>query len=486
MGVDILIVDDEADIRNLVKGILEDEGYSIKTCATSAEAYEIIKKDKPGLIIQDIWLQGSADDGLKILHNARTENPYLPFIMISGHGTIETAVAAIKEGAYDFIEKPFKSDRLILMVRRALENAALKKENAALKRQAKPAETLIGNSPVIQKLKTLIERAAPTKSRVLLTGEQGTGKDIVARFIHSNSERAEEPFLVVNCATLNPQHLEAELFGEGVDENGTSRIGLLEQAHGGTLLLDEVSDMPLETQTKIVRVLQEERFQRSGSQGFVPLDVRILATTNRNLLQAIKDGGFREDLYYRLNVVPIHIPPLKERSEDIEALCTHFLNVLSAAFRTEIRPLNAAALQMLKNYNWPGNVRQLRNVIEWMLIMHGQENIKEYGPSELPPEINKRINTANTDEKSTAASQIASITKTDFLDLSLRDARAAFETEYLRAQIERFDGNVSKTAQFIGMERSALHRKLKSLSVGEDENQEAEENQKADQIRKRA
>lgn len=463
MSEDILIIDDEADIRNLIQGILEDEGYTTFSCASSTDAYELLKTRTPSLIIQDIWLQGSPHDGLEILKTVKNSHPHIPFVMISGHGTIETAVSAIRDGAYDFIEKPFKADRLILMIQRALETAALKKENAVLKRQSVPTDTLVGTSPAIENLKQVIEKAAPTNSRVLLTGDPGTGKNVVARYIHQYSERADQPFLIVNCATLHPERLEAELFG--VANSNNQQVGLLEQAHMGTLLLDEIGDMSLETQAKIVRVLQEQRFQKIGGSDFIDSDVRILATTNRDLKLAMEKSDFREDLYYRLNVVPLHIPPLSERAEDIVALAEHFLETLGIPLGVENKSFKDSALQVMKRYPWPGNVRQLRNVIEWVLIMHGHQVDKAFTAEHLPPEITGQGTPTQNDSETGDTPLLQDY----YLELELREAREAFEREYLLSQMNRFDGNVSKTAQFVGMERSALHRKLKSLEASAEE-----------------
>jgi two-component system nitrogen regulation response regulator NtrX len=460
MSAHILIVDDEADIRKLIQGILEDEGYRVSSCETSAQAYAMIESDAPSLIIQDIWLRGSEHDGLEILQNVQQNYPHLPVLMISGHGTIETAVAAIKDGAYDFIEKPFKSDRLLLMIQRALENASLKRENETLKQQAQiqgQASELLGDSTAIDKLRQIIERAAPTNSRVLLTGEAGTGKNVVAQMIHSMSERADAPYLLVNCASLDPDHLEEKLFGGGQAQ------GLLEQAHGGTLVLDEVYDMSLETQAKIVRVLQEQRFQKSDGEDFVDVDVRIIATSNRDLDQAISEGRFREDLYYRLNVVPIHVPALRERGADITALARRFLKIRQMGHDGAC--FTDGAFKKLRAYGWPGNVRQLRNVVEWVSIMHGLNDGAPYDVQHLPPEIVGAISGVQGQDHGA----LCPIIQDEFLDVPLREAREAFEREYLLSQIEKFDGNISKTAQFVGMERSALHRKIKALGVHEDQ-----------------
>ena len=456
MNNEILIVDDEEDIRRLIQGILEDEGYSVRQAATAEQAYEKIAEHVPSLAILDIWLQQGDEDGLKILSRIKEDHPFVPVLMISGHGTIETAVDAIKKGAYDFIEKPFKTDRLLLMISRALENAQLKRENHQLRQRQDVPTELTGDSAAIGNLKQVLERVGPTNSRVLITGEPGTGKDLAARVIHKMSSRAAAPFMTLNCATLLPERLEIELFGSVDGLNGEpGKTGVLEQANGGTLLLDEVSDMPLETQGKIVRVLQEQKFTRVGDKDPVQVDVRILASTNRDLLQATEEGHFRQDLYYRLSVVPIRMPSLKERAQDIPALATYFLNQYATQNGIAPRTLSSAALSAMQLYDWPGNVRQLRNAIEWIMIMNAP-SAEAVRADQLPPEISgAHPNLADG----------ASALGHDLVLMSLRDAREKFERDYLDAQLKRFHGNISKTAQFVGMERSALHRKLKSLGI---------------------
>lgn len=457
---DILIVDDEADIRTMIQGILEDEGYTIRQAGNSKHAYEKISERVPDLIIQDIWLQYSEHDGLKILENVKSQYPLLPMIMISGHGTIETAVGAIQRGAYDFIEKPFKTDRLILMVERALESARLKKENEKLREKAEGPSELVGTSPVITNLRNNVGRVAQTSSRVLLTGEPGTGKDVAARMIHKQSQRADGPFMVLNCATMRPERLEMELFGNeaGVMGEG-ARAGVMEQAHTGTLFLDEVADMPLETQGKIVRVLQEQKFQRIGGKDMIEADVRIIASTNRNLEEAIKQGNFRQDLYYRLNVVPIDMPALRQHPEDIPAIVDYFVQAYSRQSGMPALKFSEGALAALQSCNWPGNVRQLRNVVERVMIMASGNTAggiiqTEHLPAEvLSVKVSERQQGEGADPSA------------DFMSVPLREAREIFEREYLSSQLRRFGGNISKTAQFVGMERAALHRKLKQLGI---------------------
>ncbi len=454
MTADILIVDDEEDICLLIQGILEDEGYSTRSAHNAEQAYNAFEKRTPDLVILDIWLQNSHHDGLQVLSSLKAKQPNLPVVMISGHGNIETAVTAIKEGAYDFIEKPFKTDRLILLIRRALENAFLKHELNALKERNREYVDLIGESHAVTSVKQLLSRVAPTNSRVLITGEPGAGKDVTARVLHQMSSRANGPYIVLNCAVMHPDHLEAELFGIDKIANGQGKPGVLEQANGGTLLLDEVADMPLETQGKIVRVLQEQQFKRLGGKDIVEVDVRILASTNRDLQKNMEEGKFRQDLFYRLNVVPIQIAPLRERAQDIPILANHFMKQYSHQSGMPNREFSQSAIAAMQCYEWPGNIRQLRNMIEWIMIMHGlSETIIK--AEHLPPEIGISSSQDN-----------ASIDRLDdILSMPLRDAREYFEKKYLLSQIERFHGNISRTAQFIGMERSALHRKLKTLEV---------------------
>jgi two-component system nitrogen regulation response regulator NtrX len=440
---------------------LEDEGYQVREAANPEAALNAVEEKTPDLIILDIWLQDSDKDGLEILKTVKAEDDILPVLMISGHGTIETAVTAIKDGAYDFIEKPFKSDRLLLMVARALETAALKKENMALRASSDGVdEQLIGKSSAINQIRQQLERIAPTNSRVLITGDGGTGKEVVARCIHKMSERHNKPFKALNCAALHPERLEEELFG--VERNGKMQIGLLELAHGGTLLLDEVADMPLETQSKILRVLQDHKIHPVGSQRQIDIDVRILASSNQDLQEAIKQGDFREDLYYRLNVVTLKIPPLSKRHDDIVPLAEYFLESFAKHSGQESRTLDKNAQITLESYPWPGNVRQLKNVMEWITIMMSTEQ-NNVTIEDLPPEISGKTKNSENNHSFT-----------DYTSRPLREAREAFEREYLAAQIKRFSGNVSQTAEFIGMERSALHRKLKSLDISLADEQDSD------------
>jgi two-component system nitrogen regulation response regulator NtrX len=455
MAHDILIVDDEADIRMSIAGVLKDEGYATRAAADSGEALAAIQGRQPNLVILDIWLQGSELDGIDILRQLQTEMPSVPVVIISGHGTIESAVEAIKIGAYDFIEKPFKSDRLLLVVARAIEAAQLRRENAELRLRAGGELDLVGASPAINQLRQQIDRVAPTGSRVLITGAPGSGKEVVGRLLHARSRRAAGPFVPINCATMRPDSLEIELFGcEGGNGAGPRKIGTFERAHGGTLFLDEVADMPLETQGKIVRALQEQTFERVGGSRRVEVDVRVVASSNRELAAEIAASRFREDLFYRLNVVPIRVPPLRERREDIPLLARHFMERGAEAARISARPFGEDSLAALQAYTWPGNVRQLRNVIDWLLIMAPGDTSEPVRADMLPNEIT-----------AIAPSVVKWDKGSEIMSLPLRDAREVFEREYLLAQVTRFGGNISRTAAFVGMERSALHRKLKSLGV---------------------
>ena len=461
MAHEILIVDDEPDIRMLIEGILEDEGYSVRQAADSDGAVAAFRLRRPSLVILDVWLQGSKLDGLGILNAIHTEEPHVPVVMISGHGTIETAVSAIQHGAYDFIEKPFKSDRMLLVIRRALEAARLARENAELRMRAGVESELTGTSQAISVLRAGIERVAPTGSRVLIHGPAGSGKEVAARMVHARSRRADGPFVALNCATLNPARFEEELFGmeAGADAQvQPRRAGVLERAHGGTLLLDEVSDMPLETQGKIVRALQDQTFERLGGSTRVKVDVRVLATTNRDLQAEIAAGRFREDLYYRLAVVPIRMPSLKERREDVPGLAQHFLERSAESSGIPGRELSTDALTALQAYDWPGNVRQLRNLMDWLLIMAPGGAGDPIRPEMLPADVSQG-----------APALLNSDPTADLMSLPLREARDLFETQYLQAQLMRFGGNISRTAQFVGMERSALHRKLKQLGVNSED-----------------
>ncbi|MBL8673010.1 MAG: sigma-54-dependent Fis family transcriptional regulator [Alphaproteobacteria bacterium] len=467
MTHEILIVDDEADIRSLISGILSDEGYKTREAESSTSALEAVRSRRPALIVLDVWLQGSKLDGLELLQVVRQEDPSLPVVMISGHGTIEMAVSAIQHGAYDFVEKPFKADRLLLVLERAIEAARLRRENSELRFRVGEDDQLHGTSALINQVRQSIERVAPTGSRVFITGPAGAGKEVAARALHKRSRRAAGPFVIVNCATLLPERLEEELFGvesETPAPGGPAapvsagaaprKIGMFEQAHGGTLFLDEVADMPLETQAKIVRVLQDQSFQRVGGSRRIHVDVRVVASTNREIKALIESARFREDLYYRLNVVPLTVPPLRERREDIPVLANHLLARAAEIGGLARRALGDDAMAALQAYEWPGNVRQLRNVIDWLMIMAPGDLREPIRADQLPPEI-----------FGTAPAVLHWDFGGEIMSLPLREAREVFEREYLLAQVTRFGGNISRTASFVGMERSALHRKLKSLGV---------------------
>ena len=450
---EILVVDDEIDIRELMAGILADEGYDARMASDSDSALSAVSQRRPHLVVLDVWLQGSRLDGIQVLDILRRDHPDLPVVIISGHGTIETAVAAIKKGAYDFIEKPFKADRLVHVVKRALEAARLKREVDELKLKAGDETELVGTSSAIAQLRQLVDKVAPTGSRILIVGPPGCGKEVTARLIHAHSRRAGNAFVAINCAMMAPAHIEAELFGVEGGE-GARKIGLLELAHGGTLFLDEVADMPLETQGKILRVLIDQTFQRIGGTTRVQVDVRVISSSTADLRAEIEASHFREDLYHRLNVVPVRVPSLAERRDDIPQLIAHFMKRLSAASGLPVREVGDDAMAVLQAYAWPGNVRQLRNVVERLLILAMDDAAEAISADLLPSDFNS------------TASPWANGAKSDLIiSLPLREAREIFEREYLLAQINRFGGNISRTAAFIGMERSALHRKLKSLGV---------------------
>ena len=453
MASDILIVDDEADIRELVSGILQDEGYITRSARDSDDALAAISARRPNLVFLDIWLQGSRLDGLQVLDAIKREHPEVPVVMISGHGNIETAVSAIKRGAYDFIEKPFKADRLVLVADRALENSRLKREVKALK-QLTPS-TLVGHSPAINQLRQTIDKVAPTNSRVLIVGPPGAGKELAARAIHAQSARTEGPFVVINAAAMTPERMEIELFGvEQADSTRERKIGALEESHGGTLFIDEIADMPRETQNRVLRVLVDQTFQRVGGSNKISVDVRIISSTGRNIEAEIAAGRFRDDLYHRMSVVPIRVPPLAERREDIADLVLYFMEQISHTSGLPKRIIGEDALAVLQSHDWPGNVRQLRNNVERLMILASGDPDSVITASMLPQDVGSMVPSmpnGNGGEH--------------LMGLPLREAREVFEREYLVAQISRFGGNISRTAEFVGMERSALHRKLKALGI---------------------
>jgi two-component system nitrogen regulation response regulator NtrX len=450
MSSDILVVDDEVDIRELVAAILEDDGYAVRTAQNAEAALAALRARKPALLILDIWMSGNGMDGLELLDRVRVMDPDLPVIMISGHGTIETAVSSIRRGAYDFIEKPFKSDRLLLVVQRALEASSLRRENRHLRAQAIVPEGLVGSSPAAQQLRAIISKIASANSRVLISGPPGAGKETAARLIHAASPRAPNAFVAISAAGVTPERMDRELFGEEPTSERPGHIGVFERAHTGTLYLDEIAEMPRETQSRILRVLVEQRFRRVGGETDVQVDVRVVSSTSRDLAAEIAAGRMREDLFHRLNVVPLRVPGLSERREDIPVLISYYLERLSAASGLAKRSLAPDALATLQVQPWPGNVRQLRNLVERILILAGGDPNQPISADMLPPEASSTPPTGGLGAERIIA-------------LPLREARELFEKEYLEAQIMRFGGNISRTAAFIGMERSALHRKLKTL-----------------------
>jgi two-component system nitrogen regulation response regulator NtrX len=455
MATDILIVDDEADIRKIIAGILQDEGYTTREAGSSAEALGAIQMRQPSLIILDVWLQNSQYDGLQMLEMILRDNPDQQVVMISGHATFDMAVRATKMGAYDFLTKPFKSDVLLHTIARALEDHRLRHENRVLKEQVGgPIIDLTGNSPAIVHLRQALEKVAPTDSRVLITGSPGSGKSVVARLLHDQSNRAKGPYVVLNCAGLEPDRLESALFGTEATAASARRVGVLEQAHGGTLLLDEIADMPIETQAKIVRVLHRPRFNRLGGEGWVEVDVRVIATTNRDLKREIEAGNFREDLYYRLNVVPLTVPPLEVRRADIPELAKQVMLRSAAAKGRSPRVLSEEALIALQAYEWPGNVWELVNVIERLLLPHS-------GETDAPVRADAVADAIG----GSSPDFLRSDASLGIMNQPLREAREDFERQYLTFHLARFGGNISRTAGFVGMDRAALHRKLKGLGV---------------------
>ncbi|MET4100719.1 two-component system nitrogen regulation response regulator NtrX [Roseovarius sp. MBR-78] len=447
---DILIVDDERDIREVISDILDDEGYGTRIAANSDEAMAAIRAEPPGLMILDIWLKDSQMDGIDILKTVKRDHPDIPVIIISGHGNIEIAVAAIKQGAYDFIEKPFNIDQLLVVIRRGMEASRLRRENQALRRRETAPSQMLGTSPGFRTLLGQLDKVTRSNGRVMLTGPSGSGKELAARYIHANSARAEAPFVTVNCAAVAAERMEEVLFGREAAETGVT-AGLLEQANGGVLYLDEVADLPPGTQSKILRVLVDQTFARVGGADKIKVDLRVISSTSRDLEADIAEGRFRRELYHRLNVVPIRVPGLEERREDIPQLAEHFIEILHETQGLPRRALSEEAAALLQTMGWPGNVRQLRNVIERVLILgDGGDAI---AASELPGEAAAPSEGGRVIVSGSVAT------------MPLREAREAFEREYLVTQINRFGGNISRTAEFVGMERSALHRKLKSLGV---------------------
>jgi len=460
MALDILIVDDEDDIRDLIAGILEDEGFETRQAHDADSALNEIARRRPSLVFLDIWMQGSRLDGLQLLDVFQAQHPEMPVVMISGHGNVETAVSAIRRGAYDYIEKPFKIDRLLLITQRAMEATRLKSEVAELKeRSTSQTMDMVGTSPALQQVRAVIEKSAPTNSRIFISGASGTGKGLCARLIHQRSSRADAPFVEINASLYAPDEVAVVLFGREVREKtGTVRteVGAFERAHGGTLYLSEVATLPAAAQAQLLRTLVENRFNRVGGQVAVPIDVRVISSSSQNVSQLIEEGSFRSDLFHRLSIVPLHMSPLRERREDVPPLVSMFLEQISRMHNLQRLVIGDDAVAVLQAQEWPGNARQLRNSIERLLIL-----VKDQAPERaiitaalLPSDIGEVLPTVGDTDASA-----------HLMSLPLRDAREVFERQYLMAQIERFGGNISKTAEFVGMERSALHRKIKSLGL---------------------
>lgn len=459
MALDILIIDDEDDIRDLIAGILEDEGYQTRQAHDADSGLNEIARRRPSLVFLDIWMQGSRLDGLQLLDEFQSQHPDMPVVMISGHGNVETAVSAIRRGAYDYIEKPFKVDRLLLITQRAMEAARLKNEVADLRERSNKTVELVGNSPAMQAVKGIIEKSAPTNSRIFISGASGTGKGLSARLIHQKSARAEAPFVEINCSLYSPDEVNVVLFGrETREKSGILRteVGALERAHGGTLYLSEVATLPAQAQQALLRTLVESKFNRVGGAVAVPIDVRIISSSSQNVATLIEQGQFRSDLFHRLSIVPLQLTPLKERREDIPPLVNAFIEQVCKLHNLRSMSIGEDAVAVLQAQDWPGNARQLRNSIERLLIL-----VKDQAPADgvitaslLPPDIGEVLPTVGDSDSSA-----------HLMSLPLRDAREVFERQYLMAQIERFGGNISKTAEFVGMERSALHRKIKSLGL---------------------
>jgi two-component system, NtrC family, nitrogen regulation response regulator NtrX len=460
MARDILIIDDEDDIRDLIAGILEDEGYETRQAHDADSGLNEIARRRPSLVYLDIWMQASRLDGLQLLDVFQTQHPEMPVVMISGHGNVETAVSAIRRGAYDYIEKPFKIDRLLLITQRAMEASRLKSEVADLReRSSSQAVEMVGTSPALQQVKAVIEKSAPTNSRIFISGASGAGKGLCARLIHQKSPRADSPFVEINCSLYAPDEVQVVLFGrETREKSGTLRteVGAFERAHGGTIYLSEVTALPAAAQAALLRTLVENKFHRSGGAVPVPIDVRIISSSSQNVAQLIEDGQFRSDLFHRLSIVPLQLLPLKERREDVPPLVHVFIEQICRMHNLRSLTIGDDAVAVLQAQDWPGNARQLRNSIERLLIL-----IKDQAPADgvitaslLPSDIGEVLPTVGDTDASA-----------HLMSLPLRDAREVFERQYLLAQIERFGGNISKTAEFVGMERSALHRKIKSLGL---------------------
>ena len=458
--ITILVVDDEVDICNMVSEILKDEGYEVRTANGYNSALDVIKKENITLILTDIWMNNNTIAGIQLLEWSKKNNSLTPVIMMSGHGNIETAMKAAKSGAYDFIEKPFKSERLILLIEKALEERRLKIKILDYETKENQQTELVGNSNLFKNIKSQLEKISLSNSRVLLSGPSGSGKELIARWIHKNSERKNFPFTVASCATLSPERVEEVLFGwddnSKILNKNESNLGLFEQSNNGTIFFDEICDLPLETQGKLIQVIQDQSFYKIGSNKKITVDVRIISASNKDLFTSIKDGVLREDLFYRLSVVPINIPPLNKRVQDIEVLIQHFLKLLSKESGNNQIHIARETLVILQSYEWPGNVRQLKNILEWLIIMYGEQDNFIILPSHLPPEIVGLKSSEN-------------IKNINSLEMPLKDARKLFEKNYIKEQLNRFKGNIARTSTYIGMDRSALHRKLKELDINIDD-----------------
>ncbi|KKB09527.1 sigma-54-dependent transcriptional regulator [Devosia chinhatensis] len=460
MALDILIIDDEDDIRDLIAGILDDEGFETRQAHDADSGLNEIARRRPSLVFLDIWMQGSRLDGLQLLDVFQSQHPDMPVVMISGHGNVETAVSAIRRGAYDYIEKPFKIDRLLHITQRAMEATRLRSEVAELKERSpsKSAE-MVGSSPALQQVKAIIEKSAPTNSRIFISGPSGAGKGLVARLIHHRSPRTNAPFVEINASLYAPDEVAVVLFGrEQREKTGLLKVevGALERAHGGTLYLSEVTTLPQPVQAALLRTLVENRFNRVGGSQAVPIDVRIIASSSQNVASQIDAGEFRSDLFHRLSIVPLPLTPLRDRREDVPPLVSVFIDQVCRMHNLQRLTIGLDAMAVLQAQDWPGNARQLRNSIERLLIL-----MKDQQPEDgvitatmLPSDIGEVLPTVGDTDSSA-----------HLMSLPLREAREVFERQYLLAQIERFGGNISKTAEFVGMERSALHRKIKSLGL---------------------
>ncbi|MDR1475150.1 MAG: sigma-54 dependent transcriptional regulator [Holosporales bacterium] len=458
---EILVVDDEQEVRALISDVLRDEGYTVKQASDGQSAVNVLNNSAPAVVLLDLWIGNNESAGMVILERIKEDYPYIPVIMISGHGTIDVAIDATRKGAHDFIEKPFVIDRLLLSVRRAVESYLLAEENFKLRKKVRQDNQLLGKSAEISQIKQTIKKVAGTNSRVFIIGPVGVETEAIAIETHNCSLRKNSPFILFNCANITSGVLEKELFGEE-NQNGEIIVrGAFDAAENGTIFLEEVTELPTELQSKLVRVLQENYYKRANGRHAIDVNFRIISSTSSDVEELITQGKFRQDLYYRLGIVPIRVPPIKNRREDIEYMASFFLKNSKDFFGLPSKRISREALSLLTSYDWPGNVRQLRNVIEWMLIMSGENDKEEISIESLPPDI-----------KLPQYSSASDVSMDKFINLSLKDARDRFEREYLIMQINRFLGNVSKAANFIEMERSALHRKLRSLGISREEARE--------------